>query len=147
MEAAGRTVPYRYRNHNLPHDVMVREWGAGARTRFETLTALGVKPINVGVAMDPVERINAARRILPVVSFDAKRCAVGLDRLRNYRKRWNKALAVFSGPLHDESSHGADAFGEYAVNSRIAPKVKVAPERPKDLWEESEEGLDAWKVA
>jgi phage terminase large subunit len=38
---------------------------------------LGVKPIRVGVQQNPVERINAARRLLPVVCFDAKRCAVG----------------------------------------------------------------------
>jgi hypothetical protein len=43
---------------------------------------------------------------------------VGLDRLRAYRKRWNKATASYAGPLHDGASHGADAFGEFAVNRR-----------------------------
>jgi phage terminase large subunit len=68
---------YEYRTHFLPHDVMVREWGAGAKARFQTLTEFGVKPMRVGVQQNPVERINAARRLLPVVCFDAKRCAVG----------------------------------------------------------------------
>lgn len=146
MQEMGRDVAFKYRNHFLPHDVMVREWGAGAKTRHETLTALGVKPINVGVQQGPAERINASRRLMPVVCFDATRCAVGLDRLRNYRKRWNKAMGVFGDPLHDENSHGSDAFGEYAVNSRLAPKVKASPERPKDLWEDEEAGA-SWKVA
>jgi phage terminase large subunit len=107
-----------------------------------------VKPIRVGVQQNPVERINAARRLLPVVSFDAKRCAVGLDHLRNYRKRWNKALGVFGDPLHDEHSHGADSFGEYAVNSRITPRLKAASEPPRDRWDgDDEEGNTEWKAA
>lgn len=145
--ALGRTRPYRYGTHHLPHDVMVREWGAGARTRFQTLTALGVKPIRVGVATDPAERINASRRILPLVSFDAVRCAVGLDRLRNYRKRWNASLSAYTGPLHDENSHGADGFGEFAINCRIAPKAPVRPKTPGDRWDSEEEEAGSWKTA
>jgi phage terminase large subunit len=126
---------------------MVREWGAGAKARFQTLTEFGVKPMRVGVAQNPVERINASRRLLPVVCFDARRCAAGLDRLRNYRKRWNKSLGVFGEPLHDENSHGADAFGEYAVNSRLALRPKPAKAGPRDRWtEEDEGGPDGWKT-
>lgn len=147
LQRIGRPVPYAYRHHFLPHDVMVREWGAGAKTRFQTLTGLGVKLIRVGVQQGPAERINAMRRLLPVISFDAKRCAVGLDHLRNYRKRWNKAMGVFTEPLHDEHSHGADAAGEYAVNSRLAPTVKRATEPPKDRWTEDEDTAQNWKVA
>lgn len=143
----GRDVPYTYRYHFLPHDVMVREWGAGGKTRFETLSELGVKTINVGVARKPADRINAARRLLPVVCFDAKRCEAGLDRLRGYRKSFNKTLGIYGGPRHDENSHGSDAFGEYAVNSRLAraPKDKV---KPRDEWDEGEEGgSTGWKTA
>jgi phage terminase large subunit len=140
--------PYEYRTHFLPHDVMVREWGAGAKARFQTLTEFGVKPMRVGVQQNPVERINAARRLLPVVCFDAKRCAAGLDRLRNYRKRWNKTTGVFGEPLHDENSHAADSFGEYAVNSRITPRLKVASEPPKDRWDGDDEFDEVrWKIA
>ncbi len=108
--------PYVFGRHYLPHDVMVRELGAGGRSRFETLSGLGVRPIEVGVAADPEERINASRLMIPVTWFDANACAPGLERLRSYRKRWVAATASFSGPLHDKASHGADAFGEYAVN-------------------------------
>lgn len=142
-----RVAAYRYRDHFLPHDVKVREWGAGAKTRLETLSNLGVKTIRVGVQQGPVERINASRRLLPVVCFDAKRCAVGLDRLRNYRRRWNRVMNVFGEPLHDENSHGADAFGEYAVNSRLAPILTAAKTAPIDSWAESEEEEGgSWKV-
>ncbi|HVI33812.1 hypothetical protein [Phenylobacterium sp.] len=108
--------PYVYGTHHLPHDVMVRELGAAGRSRYETLWGLGVSPISVGAAMDPEERINAGRSLIPITWFDGEKCAVGLDRLRAYRKRWSRATRSYSGPLHDAASHGADAFGEFAAN-------------------------------
>jgi hypothetical protein len=114
---------YIYGTHYLPHDVAVRELGNGGRSRQETLDGLGVRPINVGVAQDPEERINATRQVIPVCWFDETRCAAGLDRLRGYAKRWNRQTSSYGGPLHDGNSHGADAFGEFAVN-RQAPRME-----------------------
>ena len=118
--------PYVYGTHHLPHDVMVRELGAGGRSRLETLGGLGVWPISVGTAQGPDERINAARLMIPLTWFDAEKCGVGLDRLRAYRKRWSAATRSFVGPLHDAASHGADAFGEFAVNRQGAARPKTA---------------------
>ena len=116
--------PYVYGTHHLPHDVMVRELGAAGRSRYETLGGLGVSPISVGAAMDPEERINAGRMMIPMTWFDAEKCAGGLERLRGYRKRWNRATRSYGGPLHDEASHGADAFGEFAANRSGGPAVR-----------------------
>ena len=116
VRAALAAKPYVSGTHHLPHDVMVRELGAAGRSRFETLGGLGVAPITVGAAMDPEERINAARLMIPVTWFDAERCAGGLARLRAYAKRWNRTTRSYGGPRHDEASHGADAFGEFAAN-------------------------------
>lgn len=125
-----RTAPYRYGRHFLPHDVKVREWGAG-RSRLVTLQEHGVKPINVGIAAGPAERINASRKILPMAYFNRATCAQGIKRLRGYSRRFNKSMETYSGPVHDEHSHGADAFGELAMNchlSKIAPpKVQNNP--------------------
>ena len=121
--------PYVYGTHYLPHDVMVRELGAAGRSRFETLGGLGVSPVSVGVAADPEERINAARLMIPMTWFDAERCGAGLERLRAYRKRWSAATRSYSGPLHDAASHGADAFGEFAVNRRAAAAKGPARDR------------------
>jgi len=132
-----RPVPFRYGRHFLPHDVRVREWGAG-RSRIATLQEYGVKPINIGIAAGPVERINASRKILPFVYFNKATCDLGIKRLRGYSRKFNRTMEVFSGPSHDEHSHGADAFGEFAMNchlSRAAPKpVAINPKdryRPK----------------
>lgn len=117
--------PYVYGTHYLPHDVMVRELGAAGRSRLETLNGLGLTSVKVGVAADPEERINAARQLIPLTWFDAEKCRAGLERLRAYRKRWNKATHSWAGPLHDAASHGADAFGEFAVNRMAAREAKA----------------------
>ena len=127
--------PYVYGTHYLPHDVMVRELGAAGRSRLETLGTLGVSPISVGAAMDLEERINAARLMIPMTWFDAEACALGLTRLRAYRKRWSRATRSYAGPLHDAASHGADAFGEYAANRSGGAKtgLKSARRMPAQL--------------
>lgn len=122
--------PYIWGGHHLPHDVEVRELATG-RSRKDTLQGLGLNNIIVGEAIDPEERINAARQILPLCWFDEERCALGLNRLRAYRKRWNRSTNSYTGPLHDENSHGADAFGEFALNRRtLAPKPSRTVQRP-----------------
>jgi len=124
-----RDTPLHYGEHYLPHDVRVREWGAGARSRVETLRALGLKDVRKGAATNPDDRINAVRRILPRTRFNnIPRVHLGLKRLRRYRRRWNDTLNRYMGPQPDENSHGADAFGEYAIN---CPVELPRPKKPK----------------
>lgn len=120
-----RTTQYRYGRHFLPHDVRVREWGAG-RSRIMTLQEFGVKPINIGIANGPPERINASRALLPMSYFNKATTTMGVKRLRGYSRRFNKSMETFSGPLHDSNSHGADAFGEAALNCRLTIHRKAA---------------------
>lgn len=125
---AGRELRFRYGTHFLPHDVMQRKWGMGARSPYETLMGLGLKDMHVGAAQDPMIRVNAVRQLLPITRFhNSKRVAKGIQRLRRYSRKKNDALGTYMGPLHDENSHGADAFGEYAINRRIAPARVIEP--------------------
>ena len=137
LEVLGRDEPYRFGPHWFPHDVKMREWGGGAKSRILTLKELGVDPIKIGVATKPEDRIAAARQLLPVVRFNTvgkagERVKLGLKRLRAYRRKENRLMpGVYGGPQHDEASHAADAFGEFAINSplRVEP-AKPAPIRP-----------------
>lgn len=143
---------WRWGMHYLPHDVAVRELGAGGRSRRETLMSLGIKPIRVGVARDPEERINATRRLLPICHFDKEKCQAGLDHLKQHRKRWNAQLGVFGGELHGEHSHAAHAFGEFAENAgmaRIGTPPKKVPTNPSDYKFNGNPVRNApsWKVA
>ncbi len=133
-----REKSFRYDNHYLPHDVKVREWGPGAKKRTETLMELGFPQhsIRVGAATDPADRINAARRMLRVCRFaDTPRVRFGLQHLRRYERRQH-AEGFYTGPKHDEHSHCADAFGEFAVNAPIVPPKPVEIKRtptPEEL--------------
>ena len=120
-----RPEPYEYDKHYMPHDIMVREWGAGAKTRYQTAQEWGFKKINRGVAVGPIERINATRTLFPNLRFnDTKRVRLGIKRIRRYHRKWNDSMQTYTTPEHDENSHGCDALGEFAVNCRIKPKPK-----------------------
>lgn len=129
LEESARAVlgkPYLYGTHYMPHDIATREMISG-KARKDTLEGLGLKDIHVGVACDPAERINAARMMLSRCVFDARQCNRGIEVLKNYRREWDDKRKTFRDrPLHDWSSHGADAFGEFAVNYR----TKVESSRP-----------------
>jgi phage terminase large subunit len=125
----GRSPAFHYGQHYLPHDVRMREWGAGARSRVETVRSLGLQNIRKGAATNPMDRINAVRRILPLTRFNnTPRVEQGIKRLRRYRRKWNDTLNSYTTAMHDENSHGADAFGEYAVN---CPVELPRPKKPK----------------
>jgi phage terminase large subunit len=120
--------------HHLPHDVGARELTT-ATSRAETLRGLGLMRIEAGVAVDPEERVHAARQMIPLCWFDATRCAGGLERLRAYRKRWNRTTRSYGGPQHDDASHAADAFGEYALNRAAGTTMRAkTPEVGERHW-------------
>jgi hypothetical protein len=126
-ELSGRG--YHYSVHRLPHDAQVRELGTG-RSRKEVLESLGVRPIKVGRALPVADGINAAKMLLPRCWFDAEKTLPGRKALRSYRRQWIEDRGVWSAqPLHDWSSHAADAFREGAVNLRD-PRDPHAPPPP-----------------
>lgn len=141
-----------YGMHYLPHDVKVRELGAGGKSRKQTLVALGISNIRVGVPNDPEERINATRRALPHFYFDQEATQVGLEHLKQHRKRWNESLRVYTGELHGEHSHAAHAIGEFAVNAHFGriQSTEEAPKPKEDRWSRFRRPLGqprGWKTA
>lgn len=105
--------PYNYGKHMFPHDVEVKELGSG-KSRVETLRDLGIKA-HVMKRTGPEERINAARMAFSRMWFDGKTCADGLKALRQYRYEYDDKRRTFRlRPLHDWTSHYADAFGTMA---------------------------------
>jgi phage terminase large subunit len=109
-----RNKGYRYERHVLPHDVAVRELGTG-RSRIETLRSLGVVTASarsyIAPQMPLADGINAVRTVLPRCWFDAGKCERGIAALKQYQRRWNDNRRAFEDqPLHDWTSHAADAF-------------------------------------
>jgi hypothetical protein len=105
---------YNYVAHIFPHDVKVRELGTG-RSRYEVLEQLKVE-----VTICPDHKVDdgiaAVRSLLPDCWIDEERCEEGMVSLKAYQS----APAVNLGtaharPLHNWSSHYADAFRYLAV--------------------------------
>lgn len=111
-------------DHILPHDADVSELGTG-QTRVATLQNLGVSPrVLPRGAID--DGINAARNLLPKCWFDASKCARGIEALRQYRREYDDKLKAFKmRPLHDWTSHAADAFRYLAVGLAPGMGVKI----------------------
>jgi phage terminase large subunit len=130
-----REDKFKYQRHFFPHDIGVREWGNGAKQRVQTVNELGVPlwQIHRGVAANPEDRINASRQLLPICEFNqTKRVMLGLARLRRYSRKLNENLGLYLGPAKDGNDHGADAFGEFAINCGITiPKPEPEQRQPE----------------
>lgn len=106
-----RSRKFVYDKHYAPHDMGHRDWGNNAQTRKQIAKGLGVDFVVVDRVDDKADAIESARRMIGLSWFDAEHCGIGVDRLDNYHKKWNKALAIYtSEPEHGIESHGADAL-------------------------------------
>ena len=120
--------PYVYGQHWLPHDAKVRELGTG-KSRLETLASLGIRGriVPIHAVEDGIE---AVRNILPQCWFDVEGTDRGLSALRSYRKeedanRSDGTNKFFKNhPLHDWTSHGADAFRYFAMARKVSRRKK-----------------------
>lgn len=101
--------------HFVPHDMHQREFIAGI-DRVKAINDLGYT-VHVLPASKVDEGIQSARSILPLCKFNAIECRRGIKCLEFYRKKWNDILKVYCDePLHDQYSHGADAFRYASVS-------------------------------
>ena len=125
-----KELPYVYAEHYMPHDVATREIST-AKTRREQVEAIGLRPIRAGSKLPVADGINAVRTMLPKCVFDAVKCEHGIEALQQYRTEKNEEKDVFGAkPLHDWSSHCADAFRELAVNLFDVKKAAKSLRRP-----------------
>ena len=137
--------PYVYSTHHAPHDIEVRELGNG-RSRRETALSLGIN-FQVVPNLPIDDGIEAARTLLSRCWFDREKCERGLSALASYHKAYDDKLKDWkSYPMHDWSSHAADAFRYLAVGHKTAPLIK---ERPTiDIYNYDSEGANqAWLAA
>ncbi len=114
---------YRYGRDFVPHDAKVRELGTG-KSRVETMVSLGRNPTLIP-AHNPIDGINAVRLIFPKCWFDAKKCELGLEALRQYRADYDEVKKIYKEtPRHDWTSHPADAFRYLAMAYRTLKPVE-----------------------
>lgn len=108
---------YVYGEHLAPHDIQVRELGSG-KSRLEVARELGIR-FRVVPNLRIDDGIEAVRTTLPKCWFDEKKCSHLIESLRQYRKDFDEKNKVFRDkPLHDWTSHPADAFRYMCVGIR-----------------------------
>ena len=106
---AGHRAHWVYGRHFFPHDLRVKELGSGL-SRIDVLKGFGLSP-TVLPASGIDDGIAQARFILRKCWFNTERCGAGLKLLRQYRSEWDDKRQVLKPvPLHDFTSHCADAF-------------------------------------
>jgi hypothetical protein len=67
--------------------------------------------------------INAVRLLLPKCWFDKQKTEKGLEALRQYRAEYDeKRQTLKPRPVHDWTSHAADALRYYAMGHRNTKK-------------------------
>ena len=109
---------YHYMDHILPHDVQVKELGTG-KSRLETLHNLGIQDVTIAPKLAIEDGIQAARSMLNRCWFDEEKCNRGIEALRQYRREFDEKNKTWRGrPLHDWTSHGADAWRYLAVGKQ-----------------------------
>ena len=122
---------YLYGTHNAPHDIEVRELGSG-KSRRETAWDLGIN-FRVVPKLPLEDGIHAAQMLIPRCWFDAELTKAGLEALRQYHRAYNERLRSFRNtPVHDWSSHAADAFRYLAVGLRESRSFDKAPQAVAD---------------
>ena len=105
-----QTFGYVYDTLYLPHDAQNKTLAANGRSIEEIVRAAGYN-VRIIDRTPIADSINAARTIFPKCYFDRENTHEGLQCLRHYRYDVNPDTGNFSQkPLHDNYSHGADAF-------------------------------------
>ena len=128
---------YAYGAHFLPHDACAENgglWQGGLATAGLT----GVVPVPRQLSV--WDGINLAADAFPRIHFNADGCAHGLDALDAYHSKEERdGVTIKDVPVHDWSSHFADAFSlsHQAINRGMVidrsaiPRKAVSGERPK----------------
>lgn len=107
-----KAMPYVWGDDWLPHDGRAKDYKSG-KSAEEVLRALQRSP-RIVENLDIESGIKAARLMFPRVYVDPSAERL-LHCLKRYRRTINQATNEPGPPLHDEYSHGADAFRYLAL--------------------------------
>ncbi len=103
----GRENKLRWGMHFGPHDIRVTEYSTG-KARIDTAAAMGFY-FTVVKKLPIMDGIDAAKRLFPRMVFHKDNCLLGMNSLKQYHRNDK------GEPVHDFSSHPADALRTLAV--------------------------------
>lgn len=129
---------YNYGEHYAPHDIENRSFSDGGKSRKQTAReGFLIDGVRFGINFRVVPKksieagIEDARQLLAKCVFYRDKCEAGIKALENYRKAWDDKNGCWRDrPLHDWSSHTADAFRYLATTevgrNKPSTAVKIA---------------------
>lgn len=128
--------PYEYSTHWLPHDARATFVDTG-KSRVELLKGFGMET-NGELRIVPdhkvMDGIEVAMVALRQTHFDMKTCHYALECLRQYRADYDEKLKTLKQkPLHDWTSHTADAFRYMAMAFKEAKDLQKPKYTSPDL--------------
>lgn len=123
--------PYAYVRHYLPHDARNRTWVTSS-TPISALESRWPGMVDVVPSDTLLNGIEAGRWLLQRETRFHTRCAEGVEALKAYHYEWDDDRKVLARtPLHDWSSHTADAY-RYAASVVKATQIIDAPDEDPD---------------
>ncbi len=100
----------------LPHDARAKTFATKHSVIEQFLESFGSDKCRIVPQTKKLDKINAARHVLPTCHFNKTRCHKGLMGLRAWSFEWNADTRQFSrDPKHDWASHPGDGFSEGAL--------------------------------
>lgn len=105
--------PIQWGNVYLPHDGFAKRHQTG-RADADVMRDLGWSVMQTP-NMSVEQGINRAREVFPRVYFNKDRTGRLVECLKRYRRQINATTNEPGNPVHDEFSHGADAFRYLAI--------------------------------
>lgn len=105
--------PINWGHFYLPHDGFARRHQTG-QSDADVLQGLGWNVLPVP-NMEVESGINRARELFPRLWFNKDRAGRLIECLKRYRRAINQSTNEPGRPVHDEYSHGADAFRYLAL--------------------------------
>jgi len=137
---------YHYGVHTLPWDGAARELGSGRSIQEQLRGVFGKDRVRCAKQLSVEDGIAAVRAIFSKCFFDGEKCnfilpatkqQVGIRGLRCYQYEYDQELRTYSRkPLHDWSSHDADAFRTLAVSIREADREDSSDTQRKKFYGE-----------
>jgi len=140
---------YDYEMHYLPHDAKAKTLASGGKSVQEQLaTHLGWGTIRIVPRLSVQDGIQAARKMFKHIWIDEVKCAEGINALRQYKREYDDKNQCFkTHPLHDWTSHAADAWRYMAVAWEKEIEITEEQALEYDSYGIDDEDVEDWRTA
>ena len=119
---------YDYEKHNFPHDAKAKTLIAKGKSFQQQMSAVfGWENTAIVPSLSIQDGLTAARKMLEHAVIDT-RCLSGFEALKQYKYKYDDEKKIFSiKPVHDWTSHPADALRYLAIAYKTVRKVIPKP--------------------